>query len=376
MTSPFHTIAAEGVSVTLDLRAGHVRDFVVTRAGRSLVSLHTAPWVDDPSVTTDEALPANLRYLAGDFFCAPFSTSDVEDAPPHGWTANSPWRHIETLQQPGSVTAIYRLARPVMGAVVEKHFTLRAGHPFLYETHVFVGGDGAVPVANHAMTRLPAGGSIAFSAKAMFETPSTPLEPNSAMGRFHLAYPARSEDPTRFPTAAGGFADITRYPFAQRHEDFIGLLEKPGNPLGWLAVSRPDSGDAVISLKSPVELPLTFLWFSNGGRDYPPWNGRHTGVLGIEEGRANSVYGHRASIDPNTLSESGTPTTLTLQPHGRVAVHNVIGAVPLPASGSAVIDISLQDAEIVLVCGDGARISVPYDTAFLNQDGRASLAHP
>ena len=370
MTTDFHTIEAEGVSVTLDLRAGHIRKFVVTRDGRSFFPLHTAPWIDEASIASDESIPTCLRHLSGDFFCAPFSTSDVEDAPPHGWPANSPWEHIETSQQAGGVTAIYRLVKRVMGAVVEKHLTLRDGHPFLYETHVFVGGDGAVPVANHAMTRLPSGGRLAFSAKAMLETPSTPLEPDAALGRFNLAYPARAEDPTRFPTAAGGVADITRYPFAQRHEDFIGLLEKPGNPLGWLAVSRPDSGDAMISLKNPAEFPVTFLWFSNGGRDYPPWNGRHTGVLGVEEGRSNSLYGHRASIEPNAWTDSGTPTALVLQPQGRVEVHNVVGVTPLPASGSAIVAIDVQDAAIVVVGEDGERISVPYDAAFLNQGRR------
>ncbi len=365
MASPFHTVAAEGVSVTLDLRVGHVRSLAIAGGGRSLTPLHTAPWVDDAAVTGDAAIPANLRFLSGDFFCAPFSTADVEAAPPHGWTANSPWRHVGTATEAHGVTALYRLERTVLGAMVEKRLTLRHRHPFLYETHSFIGGDGAVPVANHAMTRLAAGGRIAFSAKRAFETPHAPLESDPAMGRSRLAYPASAQDPARIPLADGGFADITRYPFAARHEDFLQLVERPENALGWLAASRPDSADVFVSLKNPAELPVTFLWFSNGGRDYPPWNGRHTGVLGVEEARAYSLYGHRASIAPNPLSDGGTPTALALDAAGRVSVRNVIGVAPLPASGSAVAEVEARDGALAFTCEDGARFEAPFDAAFL-----------
>ena len=367
MLSPFHTIEAEGISVTLDLRVGHIRELVIICEGRRLAPFHTAPWVDDPLIVGDETIPGSLRFLSGDFFCAPFSTSDVEHAPPHGWTANSPWRHAATVEEPDGVTALYRLERSVMDANVEKRFTLRNHHPFLYETHVFSGGAGAVPVANHAMVRLPAGGRIAFSAKYAIETPSAPIEADPATGRSRLAYPARTEDPTRVPMADGGFADITSYPFAERHEDFVMLVEKRENRLGWFVASRPSNGDAMVSLKNPAEFPVTFLWFSNGGRDYAPWNGRHTDVLGVEEGRANSIHGHRASVEPNALSEAGTPTALTLHPNGQMAIHNVIGALRLPASGSPIADVQCEADSLDFLCEDGTRVSVKFDTAFLDR---------
>lgn len=364
--SRFHTIAAEGISVTLDLLVGHIRRLVVTREGRSLAPFHTAPWVEDASITQDESLPGNLRFLSGDFFCAPFGTSDVEAAPPHGWPANSAWHDVETRTEPDGVTALYRLERKVMGATLFKRLRVRDGHPFLYETHIFSGGAGAVPVANHAMVRFPAGGRLAFSGKARIETPPTALEPDPARGRSRLLYPATSSDPARMPLADGGFADLTRYPFAERHEDFVMMLESPASRLGWLAASRPSSRDAMLSLKNPDEFPVTFLWFSNGGRDYPPWNGRHVGVLGIEEGRSNTSPGHGASIAPNRLSEAGTPTALTLRPDGEAAVHNVIGAVPLPASGSPIAEVAIADASALAVCcADGTRFIVPFDAAFL-----------
>ena len=71
------------------------------------------------------------------------------------------------------------------------------------------------------------------------------------------------------------------------------------------------------TLKNPADFPVTFVWFSNGGRYYSPWNRRHLGVLGLEEGRAYSAYGHAASIAPNPLSEAGIPTALQLSPRRR-----------------------------------------------------------
>ena len=365
MEDDFSTIAARGIEVTLDLRAGHVRSLEISADGRTLRPLHTAPWVDDPAITGDVSIPANLRYLSGDFFCAPFGASDIEPAPPHGWTANSPWTHVETTSGPGSVTARYRLERTVMGAAVEKTFTLRDGHPFLYESHAFIGGTGALPVANHAMVRFAGGGRLSFSPKAFAETPNGAPEPDPARGRSRLAYPAQVTDPTHMPMADGSTADITRYPFAERHEDLVMLVEAPGHDLGWIAAQRPDSRDVFISLKNPNDFPVTMLWFSNGGRDYPPWNSRHVGVLGMEEGRVYSGHGHRAAIEPNPLNEAGFPTALTLDPMGRVEVRNVIGGLPLPAGAGPVSNVQPGSGRLVVALEGGARLDVPYDTAFL-----------
>ena len=360
-----HTIRIEDATAVLDLEAGHIRTLQLSDAGRTLAPFHTAAWVDDPAVTDDDTLPANLRHLSVDFFCAPFSTCDVEEAPPHGWPANSAWDLVGSGETEDSATALFRLRKRVLGATVEKRFTLRRGHPFLYQTHVFHGGEGAVPVANHAMVALPDGGRLAFSPKSRVETPSTALEPDPSRGRSRLAYPAESADPTRVLMGDGSVADITRYPIARRHEDFVMMIEVQDSRLGWLAASRPATRDAMLSLKSPEHYPVTFLWMSNGGRDYEPWNGQHIGVLGVEEGRSYSLYGHRASIEPNPLSASGIPTALTLEPGGTVAVCNVIGAVALPENGAPVATMVDQGGTLLLRFEDGTERRVLYDSAFL-----------
>lgn len=367
MSEDFSTIEAKGIRVTLDLRAGQVRALAIEMDGRRLEPLHTAPWVDDPAITGDESIPPNLRYLSGDFFCAPFGASDVEPAPPHGWTANSRWQLIGTTAEPDGVTARYRLEKKVMGAVVEKTFTLRDGHPFLYETHAFIGGSGALPVANHAITRFPTGGRLSFSPKAFAETPATAPEPDPARGRSRLAYPAHSADATHLPLADGTIADLTRYPIAERHEDLVMLAEAPGHTLGWIAAERPVEGDLFISLKNPADYPVTILWYSNGGRDYAPWNGRHVGALGIEEGRVYSGYGHKAAIEANPLNAAGIPTALVLDSRGRVDVRNVIGGLALPAGAGVVSDVHAETGRLQLAFEGGAALDAPFDDRFLSR---------
>jgi hypothetical protein len=63
---------------------------------------------------------------------------------------------------------------------------------------------------------------------------------------------------------------LHHYPGAKRHEDLAVLVEAPGASLGWAAALRSDTSDMMLSLKNPADYPFTYLWFSNGGRFFPP----------------------------------------------------------------------------------------------------------
>ena len=366
MTERFHHMQAAGISLAVDLAVGHIRDFTVEMGGRTSTPLHTAPWVNDPEITDDPAIQANLKYLSGDFFCAPFGASDIEPGSPgHGWPANSEWRLIGEERSGGAVTARFELAKRVMGAQLVKEFTLRDGHPFLYQRHVFTGGSGAVSASNHAMTHFDGEGRLSFSPKGFGDLPATTQEADPARGRSLFATGKRFTDLGKLPLADGKTVDLCRYPVARRHEDLVMLVEAPGSELGWAAAVRAKEGDIMLSLKNPAEVPVTYLWFSNGGRFYKPWNGRHLGVLGIEEGRAYSSAGHAASIAPNPLSEAGIPTAFTLTPDGSVTLRHVIGGIPLPEGWSRVESIAPAGGAL-RVTGDSRYAAlVPYDAGFL-----------
>ncbi|WP_027167027.1 hypothetical protein [Mesorhizobium sp. WSM3224] len=356
------TIGAKGISVSLDLAVGHVAAMQVEAEGRILQPLHRAPWVGSPRESLPENLSEGTVRLSGDFLCAPFSASDVEAAPLHGWPANSEWDIVERGAIADGWRAVFRLRRKVMGAAVDKVFTLRDGHPFLYQEHIFSGGSGAISVAHHPMTGMQGGGRLAFSRKRVAVTPATPLEPDPARGRFMLAYPARATDLAQFPLAAGGITDLTDYRMEDKREDFITLIEADHGGPGWTAIARRAEQDLVLVLKNPAELPVTMLWFSNGGRDYAPWSGRHLGVLGIEDGRA--AIGHAASLGDNWLKHEGVATAFTLGEGRSVSFRHVIGAVPLAQAEPPASVETHRDRMRILSAGAAAK-DVPFDGEFL-----------
>ncbi|WP_413774707.1 hypothetical protein [Mesorhizobium sp. AR10] len=355
------TIKAKGISVSLDLTVGHLADMAVDIDGRRLQPLHRAPWVDARE-TLPENLPEGTVRLSGDFLCAPFSRSDIEDAPLHGWPANSAWDVVDSQATSDGWRATFRLQRKVMGATVDKILTLRDDHPFLYQEHVFSGGSGAISVAHHPMTAMKNGGRLAFSRKRFAATLDDPLEPDPARGRFLLAYPARSTDMTHFPDAAGGTIDLTDYRMDQLREDFITLVEADHGGPGWTALARRAEEDLVLVLKNPAELPVTMLWLSNGGRDYAPWNGRHRGVLGIEDGRAS--VGHAASVGDNWLKREGVATAFALDEGSKVSFRHVIGAVP-QSGGEPPRDIATAQGRMRILAADGTERDIAFDSDFL-----------
>lgn len=352
-----HRLQAEGISVALDLSVGHIAELAIEAGGRNIRPLHRAPWIDRQDLP--EGLPAGVVRLSGDFLCAPFSRSDVEAAPLHGWPANSAWDLVSDEAISGGRRAAFRLQHKVMGATVEKTLILRDGHPFLYQEHSFTGGSGAISVAHHPMTEMRAGGRLAFSPKRLAATPPDATEPDPARGSHLLAYPASSTDPTRFPAASGGEVDLTDFSASRRHEDFVTLVEADHGGMGWTAVARKAEADVVLVLKNPAELPVTMLWISNGGRYYAPWNGR-AGVLGIEDGR--TAIGHAASLGDNWLRREGVETAFALG--GHVAFRQIVGALPLEG-GQPPVSIAPSEGRLRLAFADGSSRETSFDDAFL-----------
>jgi hypothetical protein len=349
MTNP--RLTADGISLGWQADCGVITHLRVMDQGHMVDMLHTAPWLGE---VMPEGAPPHLQRLAGDFFCAPFGDASMDGAPPHGRTANGHWTCVQTT---GS-TARHVLDMPVMGARVEKELCLRDGHPFVYQRHIFTGGQGCIPVANHAMLALPAGAIIRTSPKRFFETPGTALEPDPSRGRSLLRYPLRGQ------AHDFGGVDLLTYPLGQRHEDFVTGVEAVGHALGWTAVLRAD-GMLYLSLRDARALPLTMFWHSNGGRDYAPWSGRHMGVLGVEEGVGLALLGVSCAQEPDSLTAVGQPVGLAL---GGVAdVRHVTGCLHWP-SRQPLADVRVV-AGVLRLTGDAGAVRVlPFDAGFLGTE--------
>jgi len=370
-------LVSDTVRVRFNPQGGMLDDVTFLTSSGPLRPMHRAPWVGTADAVDErgEPLPIGLANMAGDFFCAPFSTSDVFGGAPHGPTANGNWRLPSESARVAGVTntsrATFVLDEPVMGARVEKYLTLRAGEPVVYQQHVFHGGEGALPVAHHAMLRVRRGHArLSFSAKAFGATPDTPLESHPATGRSLLRYPQRFDSLSNVALADGRHVSLDCYPALDAHEDLLLLAEAPGHAFGWTAACAPADGFLFVAVKNAQQLPFTMLWMSHGGRYRAPFNGRHTGVLGVEEGCTAFHYGHRASCADNELTRAGYQTALELRRDTSLVVSCAFACVPCPAGWSRVANVVPGDGALTVRGDDGMQLSIPFNVSFPSTAGR------
>lgn len=355
-------LASEGISVGVTPVGGMLEGLEIEYGGRRIEPLHRAPWVGVEAMPADAA--PHLAVLEGDFFCAPFGRPDEDGVPAHGWPANGDWSEVAVERGPdGSVTGRYALAQAVCGARVAKEIKLRPGHPVVYQRHLLSGGEGAIPVAHHAMIRVPGGARISSSAKDFGATPSTPLESDPARGRSLLAYPQRFAVLDDVGLADGERADLRSYPWAEGQEDFLTLFDPVDARIGWSAAVASADGFVFFAIKDAALLCQTSLWMSNGGRSYAPWSSRHRAVLGIEEGTAHFGDGRLVSAAANDLAVAGYRTAVPLG--GEVATRYALGAIPVPEGWHEVADVELVDGALVLSDVGGGSVRVPFDSGFL-----------
>jgi hypothetical protein len=342
--------------VAVDPSVGNIPKLVFHWQGRTLEPLHRAPWIEQDGLP--DAMPPVDRLLSGDFLCAPFAMGDVEPSPLHGWTANSAWSLIN--QDAGAL--VLQLDRKVMGATITKRVEPGMNAPLLYQTHNISGGSGGITLAHHPMTRVMGGARLFCSPKRIAITPDTAI----VEGSHCFALGARAHDLRAIPASGGGTVDITQLPIASGTEDFITLVEAENSTLGWTAVIREAFDDIVFVLKDPRVLPVTMLWHSNGGREDAPWDGRHQGVLGIEDGIAAGAAGHKAALGDNPIRRTGVATALELSEETTHRIAHVIGAVPRPVGWDEVTDITVEDEVLRLYGRMGQDIRLPFKNGFFS----------
>ena len=355
MSESWLEIKTSSGCLIFDPEIGNIRGLQFTYGRRKLDPLNSAPWVDDQASYND--LCPVERNLSGDFFCAPFGKSDIEEFPTHGWSANSRWselsHHADQIR--------LGLDAMIMGAKLTKVLRLSAEAPLLYQENFIEGGTGGLTVAFHPMVHVQSHAVASFSPKKVALTQKNALDHK----RNKLACSALSSDLRTFPAADGSNVDLTQLPIADNHEDFVTLIESDESKLGWTAIVRETEDDIVFVLKNPSTLPITMLWHSNGGRDNPPWNGRHTRVIGIEDGCAAGSDGHSAALKENAISAFGVPTCLTLSEGKTHRIAQVIGSVSRPSGWREIENITVEQSELIITNTDGRQLKIPYERNFL-----------
>jgi hypothetical protein len=169
------------------------------------------------------------------------------------------------------------------------------------------------------------------------------------------------------PTITGETADLTRYPARRGFEDIVMVVSDAAEPFAWTAVTFPRERYVWFALKDPRVLRETVFWFSNGGRHYPPWNGRHVNVLGLEEVCSYFHPGLAESAGRNPLSDKGFPTCLMLNPNQPLIVAYIMGVAKIPAGFDRVVSIrpGSGNSAIRLQAASGKEIEAVVELDFL-----------
>jgi hypothetical protein len=333
--------------------------------------LGVPPWWKE---TWPPGTPPILQVLRGDFFCLPFGANATafrgERHLLHGETANARWRFggIETGRD--RVTLRLTLRTRVRPGRVEKRVSLVHGHNVVYCQHVVSGMRGPMCYGHHAMLRFPdrpGSGVLSCSGFKHGLTPPEPIERPEARGYSLLQPGSQFKDLRRVPTVTGERADLSRFPARRGFEDVALLVTRPRRPFAWVAMTFPTERYVWFALKDADVLRATLLWFSNGGRHYPPWNGRHVNLLGIEDITGYFHYGLAESARANPLTRRGEITCRQLAPDQPLVVNYVMGLALVPAGFDRVARLEPQagaDA-VVLTSAAGARVCVPLHHGFV-----------
>jgi hypothetical protein len=330
---------------------------------RTVEPFSTAPWCDTPEAR--KLIPL-LRELRGDFFCAPFGDGPAwrgELHPPHGEPANARWK--VTRSKSGRLTAT--LQTRIRPGRITKIVEARDGGTNLYQTHLLEGFRGSMCLGHHAMLDFTRNGAgrISTSKLRLAQVLPAPFENPATGGYSSLKEGAWFRSLDKVPLAAGGTTDLTRYPAREGFEDLVMLHHKDEKDFAWAAVVFPEKKFLWFSLKNPAHLASTVLWHSNGGRHYPPWNGRHRGVLGIEDVTAYFHLGLAASLADNPWRKKGIPTAIALGNRKCTRIPYIMGVAALPDGFDTVSAIRRTDTGIRLHAAGGPHMDHCVDTAFL-----------
>ena len=353
-------IKSNKVSLGITEQGGHLSDVTFFTDSKIIKPMHIAPWVNEK---IDNSIPPILKILRGDFFCAPFGDSDIleDESRPHGASANDFWNVVDQTESCIDLT----LNKKIMGAELRKKVFLKNDQSIIYQQHEFIGGEGKIPIGHHTMLKTDKKLFLSFSNLVWAGTPNKEIEvgPN---GKSLLKYPQKFNSLKKVKLYDNTVMDLTAYPTLENHEDLLMLVSDDSLPFSWSAASCPELGWLCFTLKNPKILNSTILWFSNGGRNYPPFSRRHKNVIGIEEVTSYFHLGHKASIETNELSKLGHKTFIELHPKKNYTVPYIFGLTEIPNNLKEVKKIESVKGGINIFDAQGVSIFVKVNLGFIN----------
>lgn len=355
--APSFTLSHDLVSLCITREGGHLAPVHFVLGDRVVAPYALAPWKPEEVA---EDLPVLLKNLRGDFLCLPFGPQ--ESGPPHGETANGVWEKISGSES--SITLAMEAAD--ISARVEKTIALRPGETALYVSHAIHGLEGDWSYGTHPVLDLSgvAEGEARVSVSP-FRWASVYPEwfSNPADGaRQELRIGAVFSDLKEVPLAEGGTTDLTRYPARPASDDLVMMVAEaatPEQPFAWSAVVM--DGYVWFALKNPADFPATMFWLSNGGRSAPPWDGRHTKRIGIED--ACSYFCDSVDISRKDLLRNlSIPTARSFSKDTPVTLRTIQAVAAVPENFGMVESITPDgEGRIVIRDKNGGEVTASIE---------------
>ncbi len=365
---PSYTLNNDRVRVFVTVQGGHLTaSFQVSN--KEICPFFVAPWWREARMDLDD-----ITYtLRGDFFCFPFG-ANVEphqgvSHPTHGKTANACWNLVNLHEDARERTLTLMMDLAPLEGHVEKRISICSDAPLIYQTHRIHDFQGKIPLGYHPTLKFPdeiGTGIIDISEPLTGFTTPIPVEDPQNRGYSCIQNGVEIRERTDVPCRDGGSVDLTRYPLQKGFEDIVTFINDASKDFTFTAASVVEEGYLYFQLKNPKVLAQTLFWMSNGGRHYAPWNGRITGVLGLEEVTAFYHYGIKPSLEPNFFQEKGYKSYLEIEKTRPTSIKLIMGVVPIPQGFKGVKDIIKKDASTLTILGRGGEtIDVPCNVDFL-----------
>ncbi|MEE9603755.1 MAG: hypothetical protein V3V75_10645 [Thermoguttaceae bacterium] len=366
---PSYLLGNDRVTAHVTVQGGHITA-AFHHPQNDFRPFFTAPWWREADL---EATDEIIKVLRGDFFCLPFGANEDPyqgtEHPVHGRTSNDCWGFAERDENDREKTLRLNMDLGPGGGNVEKIIRLRADDPVIYSEHVINGLGGKMPLGHHATLQCPdelGAGIIDMSEPITGFTTPVPVEEPASRGYSLLKVGTEISDRSRVPCVDGTLADLTRYPTRRGFEDVVAFISDTSKEFVFTTASFPEEGYVFFQLKDPKVLSQTLFWLSNGGRHYPPWNGRITAVLGMEEVTSFFHYGLKPSVEPNFFHDKGFRSYVDFDQNKPTSIKVIMGLVPVEKTFQGVQDIvRSSDTEITILGRGGERIAVSCAVDFL-----------
>ncbi len=354
---PSYVIRTKQVEVAICELGGCMAPVTFYRdSSKPIKPLAVAPWWNEP-VLRDQ--PPCIQALRGDFFCMPFGGADKayhgRNYPPHGETANRRWSFVDRRSSKGGSVLDLSMKLKLQAGEVHKSLALEVDSNVIYSRHQLLGMSGNMTYSHHATLQFPdrvGSARLSFSPFAHAFTYPHTLETPAEGSYAIIKKGCVIEDLTKVPLIDGTTTDLTSYPNRRGYEDAAMICADTSLDFSWSAATFERERYVWFNLKNPRILASTMLWFSNGGRYFPPWNGRHINVMGMEEGTTFWGDGIAASEKPNEFSRHGVKTVRAMHRSERFDVPCIMGVAKLPRGFRVVKTIRRVDDETIRITGN------------------------